>query len=71
MDQRATSHQAYNLILPAGVVQQGRCYSNSLRGTVEDLLVAWTARAAAEAHPNAERTQRLPAGLGVGQCVAD
>lgn len=39
LDQRATSHQAYNLILPAGVVQQGRRYSNSLSGKVEDLLV--------------------------------
>jgi hypothetical protein len=44
-------------------VQQARRYTSNLSGTVEELLAAWTARAAADAQADAERTQRLVAGL--------
>jgi post-segregation antitoxin (ccd killing protein) len=63
MDQRATPRQSCNLSLPADLVRQAHRYTSDLSGTVEELLVAWTARAAAEAQADAERTQRLLAGL--------
>jgi antitoxin CcdA len=63
MDQRAIPRQPCNLSLPADLVRQARRYTNNLSGTVEELLVAWTARAAAEAQADTERSQRVLAGL--------
>jgi post-segregation antitoxin (ccd killing protein) len=63
MGQQATPRQACNLSLPAELVQKARRYTSNLSGTVEELLAAWTARAAAEAQADAERTQRLLNGL--------
>jgi antitoxin CcdA len=63
MDHRATPRQPCNLSLPADLVQQARLYTNNLSGTVEELLVGWTAHAAAEAQANDERTQRVLVGL--------
>ncbi|MGD0108690.1 MAG: type II toxin-antitoxin system CcdA family antitoxin [Rhodopila sp.] len=63
MSQQATPRQPCNLSLPADLVQQARRYTSNLSGTVEELLAAWTARAAADAQADAERTQRLVAGL--------
>jgi antitoxin CcdA len=63
MGQQATPRQPCNLSLPVDLVQQARRYTSNLSGTVEELLAAWTARAAADAQADAERTQRLLVGL--------
>ena len=63
MGQQATPRQPCNLSLPVDLVQQARRYTSNLSGTVEELLAAWTARAAVDAQADAERTQRLLVGL--------